>query len=247
MKFLLASVFTAVLSICSITRVAAQTDNPKYEWGVNLGFTIYQGDLTPHRLGSIETQKFALGIHAGRLLSSSFSVRGHLLVSRLTGDESIYDEPAYRKMRNFRFTTPLTELSLQFAWNMLGRNYAEKGFSPYVFAGGGVAFVRINRDYSNYDKEFFDAETSVGLSADSAHALPRILPVVPVGAGVKYFFSERFGVNAEASYRLTFTDYVDGFSQSVSPEHNDHYLNYSIGVIFRSGNKSRLGCPTFTY
>jgi hypothetical protein len=210
---------------------------------------IYQGDLTHHQFGSTETQKFAFGLHVSRLLSPSLSLRGNLLVSRLTGDENIYEEPEYRQMRNFRFTTPLTELTVQVAWNPLRKNYESKGFSPYLFAGAGAAFVRIDRDYSRINKSYFpaDAEVWTGLSADSAQALPRVIPVVPVGAGIKYFFSEKIGVNLEASYRLTFTDYLDGFSKAVSPEHKDHYLNYAIGVVFRSGSKNRMGCPTFKY
>jgi len=246
MKHFSTKAFMAVLFVCTAAGAQAQQDNPKYEFGINIGFLVYQGDLTPKRLGSFETQKLAIGIHASRLFSPSFSVRGNLLDGTLKGDDAKYDKPEYRKQRNFNFTSPVIELSGQLVWNVLGRNYIERGFSPYVFAGAGFSFLRIKPDWSNINTTYFDPESSevwAGLAADSAHTLPRVLPVVPVGAGVKYFFNRQFAVTAEAAYRLAYTDYLDGFSQSVNPKLNDHYLNYSVGVIYRPGGRNRMGCP----
>ena len=160
---------------------------PKYEFGINLGFTVYQGDLTPQQLGSFKTQQLALGLQAARLLSPSWSVRAAFLRSRLKGDDALYASPEFRQQRNFNFRTPLTELTGQLVWNPLGRNYADKGFSPYVFAGAGLAFLRINRDWSGLNSSYFNSETSTlfsGLAADTTHSVPRVIPVIPIGMGV---------------------------------------------------------------
>lgn len=228
----------------------AQSDRPTYEFGLNLGFLVYQGDLTPHRLGSFETQKFTLGLHASKLLSSSLSVRANLLFGKLKGDDARYSSPEYRQQRNFNFRSPVTELTAQIVWNARGKNYDERGLSPYLFAGAGFSLIKVKRDWSSLNTEYFPAESSgllAGLAEDQAHKLPRILPVIPVGAGVKYFFTPKFAVNAEASYRLAFTDYLDGFSKAANPNRNDHYLNYSIGIIYRKAAKNRLGCPVLKY
>lgn len=246
---LISPAFTAIL-LCMNVIASSQNNNPKYEFGVNFGFLVYQGDLIPRRFGSFETQKFSLGLHASKLLSPFFSVRGNFLWGKLRGDDAVYDNPEYRKMRNFNFTSPVIELTGQLVWNPLGRNYIDKGFSPYLFAGGGFALLRVKRDYSNINTTYFSHETSevwAGLAADSAHALPRVLPVVPVGAGIKYYFSPRWGVNAETSYRLAYSDYIDGFSQAANPKQKDHYLNYSIGVVFRTGKKDMLKCAKMKY
>lgn len=234
----------------SAMNACAQLNNPKYEFGLNLGFTVYQGDLTPRRLGSFETQKFSLGLHASKLLSPSLSVRANLLLGKLKGDDAKYSNPAYRQQRNFNFRSPLTELSAQLVWNVRGKNYDDRGWSPYVFAGAGLAFLHIKPDWSNLNAEYFPAESSnllAGLAIDQAHKLPRVLPVIPVGAGIKYFFTPRLAVNAEASYRLAGTDYLDGFSRAANPDKNDHYLNYAVGLIYRKGAKNRLGCPKLKY
>lgn len=243
----------AVLSAHALlffTVLQAQGEKPRYEFGINLGFLVYQGDLTPSRLGSFRTQKFSLGLHASRLLNSSLSARANLLFGKLKGDDAVYEKPEYRQQRNFNFISPVTELSGQLVYNLLGRNYIEKGFSPYLFAGAGLSLVKIKRDWSSINLEYFGGETSevaTGLAADAARNMPRLLPVIPVGAGVKYFFTPRLAANAEASYRLTRTDYLDGFSQAANTQRGDHYLNYAIGVIYRTGNKSKLNCPKIKY
>ena len=110
--------------------VYSQTNQHKYEFGINLGMLVYQGDLTPRRIGSFETQKFTVGLHASKIISPVLSLRGQLAFGKLKGDDAAYDNPEYRKQRNFNFTSPVTELSGQLVWNLTGSNYKDKGFSP---------------------------------------------------------------------------------------------------------------------
>jgi opacity protein-like surface antigen len=243
-----ASIAAMALFISTVS--ISQNTKPKYEFGVNLGFLVYQGDLTPNRLGSFETQKFSIGLHASKILSSSVSVRANLLLGKLKGDDAIYDNPEYRQQRNFNFTSPVAELSGQLVYNLLGRNYTDKGFSPYIFAGAGLALVKVKRDWSNTNVSYFGNESSefaTSLATDVAHSTPRILPVIPIGVGAKYFFTSKLALNAESSYRLSRTDYLDGFSQAANAQKKDHYLNYSIGLIYRTGNKNKLACPKMKY
>jgi len=235
----------AVVALCSTAKSYSQ-----YEFGVNLGFVVYQGDLTPEKFGAFKTQKFAAGLHASRVLNPTFSIRANLLVSKLYGDDARYAEPEFRRQRNFNFTSPLIELSAALVFNITAKNDADKGISPYVFAGAGLAYLNIKRDWSRLNRSYFNAHNTVltdGLAVDSAHSLPRIIPVIPVGGGLRYFFSPQWGINAEASYRLSYTDYIDGFSQAANPDLKDHYLNYGIGIIYRPGKKDKLGCPAIPY
>ncbi len=241
--------FLLAIALLVCATLPAQ-NNPKYEFGISLGFTLYQGDLTPEPLGSFKTQKVAIGLHAGKLLSPSFSVRGHFLRSRLKGDDALYSTPEFRQQRNFNFSTPVTEFTGQLVWNPLRKNYAEKGFSPYFFAGAGFALLNIKRDWSGLNSSYFDTETSTifsGLGADTTHAVPGLIPVIPVGMGIKYYITPRLGLNAEAAYRLGYTDYLDGFSEAANPGKKDHYLNYSIGIVYRTGKKNMLDCPKIRY
>ena len=249
MKRTTTSAVIIVLFLFANYAVRAQ-QYPKYEFGISIGFTVYQGDLTPQQLGSFKTQKLALGLQAARLLSPSWSVRAAFLRGRLKGDDALYANPEYRQQRNFNFRTPVTEFTGQLVWNPLGRNYADKGISPYVFAGAGLAFLRINRDWSGLNSSYFNSETSSvfsGLAADTTHSVPRVIPVIPIGMGVKYFFTPKLGMNAEAACRLGYTDYLDGFSEAANPAKRDHYLNYSVGIVYRTGKKNMLKCPKIRY
>src|SRR6185436_1784875 len=73
---------------------------PKYEVGILGGTFIYQGDLTPNDIGSFNTMKPGLGIFGSRNLNSVVAFRIQLLRGSLKGDDSKYENPAWRQQRN---------------------------------------------------------------------------------------------------------------------------------------------------
>jgi Domain of unknown function (DUF6089) len=238
------TILAIVLVTGNIFFLQAQIDLSKYEVGLSGGVFVYQGDLTPQQLGSYKTMKPQLALHIYRIISPAFSVRLNLNRGKLYGNDAKYSSPDWRQQRNFNFTTRVTELSLQGVWSFLQARAPR--FSPYLFAGAGFSFVKIKRDWSNINTTVFGEGSDVqnGLATDAARSLPRILPVVPVGAGVRYALNDRFSLIGETSYRLSFTDYLDGFSKSANPDKNDHYLSHSIGIIYSFNKKDKtLGCP----
>ena len=214
--------------------------------GLNAGAYVYQGDLTPERFGSFKTIQPGLSLFVKKPINHFLAVRIHLSFAKLKADESKYAKPAYRQQRNFSFTTPVIEFSGQLVWNILGRNYDDRGFMPYIFSGAGITLVNIRKDYSRMNPAVFgeNSEVLTGLVIDNATGTPRGLLSVPIGVGAEYPLSERFSVNVEASYRFIFTDYLDGFSQSASPKYKDHYHSSSAGLIYKFGKKIKdMGCP----
>jgi hypothetical protein len=171
-----------------------------------------------------------------------------LVLGKLRGDESKYSDPDYRRQRNFRFKTPVIELSGLIVWNIFGKNYdgAKSGFAPYIMAGGGLTYLNIKRDWSRLNENYFLSDTAffIGLNADANHKLPKLIGVIPVGGGMRYAINQKLAVSGEVLYRFTFTDYLDGFSQSVNPQYDDHYYSITLGLIYRLGIKNRLNCPT---
>jgi len=224
--------------------LSAQINLSKYEVGLSAGVFVYQGDLTPETIGSYKTLKPQLALHLYRTITPSFSLRLNINRGKLYGNDAKYASPDWRKERNFNFTTALTELSVQGVWNILGKQ--QPRFSPYVFAGAGFAFTNIKRDWSNMNTTIFGEGSDVqnGLTIDAAKSLPRIIPVIPVGVGIRYALNDRFSVIGETSYRFSNTDYLDGFSHSANPNKNDHYLSHSVGVIYSFNKKNNfLKCP----
>ncbi len=234
----------AVLFFCNSVCSYSQINLSKYEVELSGGVFVYQGDLTPEKIGAYKTLKPQLALHIYRKISTSFSMRLNINRGKLYGSDSKYANPEYRQQRNFTFTTPVTELSVQGVWSFLENRNPR--FSPYIFAGAGVTFLNIKRDYSNFNAAYFGENTDLlnGLAADAAKTLPRIIPIAPVGAGVRYSLNNRFSLFGETSYRLSFTDYLDGFSQSVNSAKKDHYMSHSVGVVYSFGKKDKtLGCP----
>jgi opacity protein-like surface antigen len=221
---------------------------PKYEIGIHGGLFVYQGDLTPNPLGQFNTMKPGFGISATRNINSLYAIRMQLWRGSLKGDDAKYAEPAWRRQRNFNFKTPVTEISIQAVRNIIGLVPNEAGiinFSPYVFGGLSYSFLKINRDWSNFNYSHFAGETSVinGLNADINHKLPKGLISFPIGAGVRYGITEKLSISLEGTYRIIGKDYLDGFSQAANPDMNDHYHTLMVGLIYSFGKRNRFDCP----
>lgn len=235
----LMAIFLPLFSIAQYSNV------PRYQFGIGGGALIYQGDLTPEKFGAYQSPRFSLNLMAARLLSPSFSLRGNVILGGLRASDANYEDPEWRQHRRFQFRTSVVELNLMPEWNILGKNYDSRGLSPYVFAGIGYSFLRIRRDYSEFDVAYFGDGAPIlnGLTADEAVQPPRGIFSLPVGAGLRYYFSDKWGVQAESSYRIVSTDYLDGFSESANPERGDSYHGHSISLLFRLGKKNLLDCP----
>ena len=245
-KIIAGSVFLALGLITN-----GQTPDSKFEIGAGISSFLYQGDLTPNRFGSVETMRFGINLQGSIILSRSFLMRTNLAIGSLRGDDAKYNNPEFRKQRNFNFRTPIVELSQLVVWNPLSSNYSDRGFSPYLFGGVGVSFLKIRRDRSNLNGAYFGDQSDIlqRIAADEEHALPALIPVIPLGAGIRFGLSPAIAITAESSYRLVFTDYLDGFSQAANPARNDHYQTITLGAIYRMGNKNKnkLGCPVIAY
>lgn len=226
--------------------VSAQKKSSMYEIGAAIGGFVYQGDLAPGVAGSWKTIKPGLILHGSRKINSTLAFRLNLTFASLKGDESKYTTPAYHQYRNFKFNTALIEVSPQLVWSPWGWDEVGKRISPYAFAGAGFGFVRIHRDWSNFNATHFPLaeDLPARIAQDAAHRTPVFLPSVPVGAGLRYAVSPRIVINGEISYRNIFTDYLDGFSKAANPRFNDHYYHAAVGVIYRFGKKNSWDCPT---
>jgi len=252
MKAFIKSTPFIILFAADSGAVKAQLDLTGYEIGIAGSGYVYQGDLTPSRLGSYRTLKPSVQIFLSKIITPMFSLRTNLSIGKLKGDDAKYAVPEYRQQRNFNFKTPVFEISELLVADVLKNNFARQSsrLSPYVFAGLGLTFLNIKRDWSRFNAEYFSSEaiTIEGLADDAQHSLPKTIPVLPLGIGIRYSLSKRISLNAESSYRFTFTDYLDGFSQSADPSRKDSYQTHSVGLIYQfQKNNSSWKCPVPKY
>ena len=239
------SLVMLIVTAATTTKILAQSKS-SYEIGINVGTLIYQGDLSQSEFGSTKDLKPAVGIYVSKDLNTYFSFRANLNIGKIGADESQFSYPTYKKFRNFMFTTPITEFSTVLVWNILGQSADNdyRKLSPYIFAGAGITFLNIKRDWSRIDTTFFNSKSStiIGLGKDTLQATPRMLPIIPFGIGLKYAITDNIGLKAEATYRLTFSDYLDGFSYAANPNTTDKYYGVSIGVSFNLA-RNNYKCP----
>lgn len=237
-------------SLCFIS-ASAQISTSKYEIGVQAGTFIYQGDLAPSDAGSYKTIRPQFGIFASRLLSSSFAFRLNFDAGSVSGNDARYSHPSWRQDRNFQFSSPVYELSAQFVWDVLGRNYNRpvKSFSPYLFVGVGYTYINVKRDWSRINPDVFtpESDAAAGLAIDIATNIHHGLPVFPAGIGLRYALTQKISLIGQSSYRFIPTDYLDGFSYSANPSKNDHYYSHSVGAIYSFGKKNSWDCPVVKY
>jgi hypothetical protein len=132
-------------------------------------------------------------------------------------------------------------------WDLVRREQkiGSLNVTPYLLGGVGYSFLNIDRSYPA------GSTFSSGLDVDLAHPLPKSIPVVLAGGGIRHAITPAIAVIAEAAYRIaTFTDYVDGFSQAGNPDRDDHYYTVSIGLIYsfqhRKGARGHgVVCPAY--
>ena len=68
--------------------------------------------------------------------------------------------------------------------------------------------------------------------------------VIPLGVGLKYIIDDHWLMNAELGYRISLTDYIDGYKQTQDSKFNDVYYFLNINVGYRL-ETTRRGLPTF--
>ena len=247
MNSILRAKMTIVFVITLATqKTLAQFTPSKWEIGINAGTLIYQGDLSESSLGYTKSLKPSVELWVSKSLDAYFSIRANLLQGALGADESTYSSPDWRRHRNLSFNSSVTEVSAELVWDLSGKTYREgmHRFSPYFFAGAGFAILHTDRNWSRFDTSYFNSKStaSVGLGKDTLHKTPTLLPVIPVGAGLRYMVTNQIFINAEATYRITSTDYIDGFSFSGNPVKNDHYYGLTLGISYRFGWNG-INCP----
>jgi hypothetical protein len=109
-------------------------------------------------------------------------------------------------------------------------NYSS--ISLYGFLGLGMVYSRANVTYTTIDPGPFDVVKNNNIGA-----------VLPFGLGLKYIIDDRWLINSELGYRISFTDYIDGFTQTQDSKHKDIYYFLTISASYRL-ETSRRGLPS---
>lgn len=223
----------------------------RYEVGLGMGSVQVFGDIggTASQenwfgLKDIKFDETKLGFvsHARYKMNPKSSIRANLNLGFGKGT----DEDS-RNDRGRAYNTTLIEFSGQYEYYFLPEDkqyrsaamYSRRGMvnnysmlGAYVFAGAGVTYAISSH-----------ADAPVGPNDDYRPG-GNIVPVIPLGVGVKYILNERNFLNAELGYRIGLTDYIEGFKQTEASKFTDVYYFLTISYYYRLKTTPR-NLPSF--
>ncbi|MEP7279043.1 MAG: DUF6089 family protein [Bacteroidota bacterium] len=175
------------------------------------GFSNYQGDLQ-EKAFTISQAKGALGIGLRYDISNHFAVRTNFTYAAL-GASDKYNSGSALRDRNLSFQTRITEANLLLDYSILNLRYHR--FTPYVF--GGIALFHYNPyAFDSTGNKIYLRPLSTegqGLATYPSRKPYQLTQFsIPVGAGIRWRFTDNIVISYEIGFRKTFTDYLDDIS-----------------------------------
>jgi hypothetical protein len=222
----------------------------RYEVGGGIGITQVFGDIggtldKENWLGlkdiKVDETRLAFAVLGRYKIDPVYSIKLNAILGFGNGTDA-----DSRNDRGREYKTTLFEFSGQLEYYLIGEekryrsaamfnrrgmlnNYAS--FSAYGFLGFGLVYSHANVIYTTYDPHEGDKVKKSNIG-----------PVMPIGLGLKYIIDDRWLVNTELGYRISFTDYIEGFSQTQFSKHKDVYYFLTISASYRL-ESSRRGLP----
>ncbi len=240
-------------------------EKTKWEIGLNFGPSFFLGDLGGNsgkgtnniKDVNLEFTKLMKGVFITMYPKNWVGVRLAADVTYLEGSDDIINttgiDELWRKQRNLDFKTTVLEgyLALEiFPTMLLKRNSDyEPRLRPYALAG--VGFFHFNPKGSITDaagdKTWYKLQPlrleGQGMSEYPSNKPYKLTQInIPIGAGLKYYASERLNISGELLYRKTFTDYIDDVSTKyVDPAVYNKYLSAQDAALATKLSDKAIG------
>lgn len=221
----------------------------KWEGTLFVGGANYQGDLVPTIPPYLKETNLSVGIMTRYFLHPQWAMRLGATYGQLSGTDANFDDHYFRDKRRFSFESQIMEASLLLEWEPFGNwRYKDKDslkfhkiISPYIFSGGAFAMSDPKVKFADYH----NGEAPPDIQIDRAIKYPQQTFAIPMGVGFKIDVSRKVAFGLEAGTRLTFTDYIDGVSESANPKERDWYAfgGVTMTIRFFAKDEDRDGIP----
>ncbi|HWA32474.1 MAG TPA: DUF6089 family protein [Cyclobacteriaceae bacterium] len=154
-------------------------------------------------------------VHAGLqyYLTRKIGVRVEAAWFQLSGSDSKATPESARQPRNLSFHENNFELSAVGIYNFFpqGRSFYQRPqFNVYGFGGIGLMYFNPTTDYQGKKYQLAPQHTELV-------SYSQVIPVIPLGLGVRFKIGPFMNLSFEGGFRKTFTDYLD----DVSTVHHD--------------------------
>lgn len=191
-------------------RASAQS----YEVGFFGGVSTYKGELQ-QSLFDYRQSKPAGGLLIRKNLNNHWAQRIALNFGTVEASDSKSDE-GFKKNRNLSFRSRVLDIHYLIEFNFFPYQIANPAtfFSPFVFAGINVFQFNPQAEIKGqwYDLQPLGTEGQGTSNYPDRKKYNRVQVAIPIGGGLKFKMSRRFGATIEAGARRTYTDYLDDVS-----------------------------------
>lgn len=222
---------------------------------LNLGGTVFLGDLggtggqgeKGAKDLNLETTRPFLGASYTYYPANWWSVTGGINFTWVTGADSLIDQKignaAGRYERNLSFRSPITEVQVGaevYPLQLLTANQLrETKFRPYIGAGIGAFHfnpkAKLNGTWYALRPLHTEGQGFLEYPERKNYKLDQIY--IPVSLGVRYRINNNYFVSLSATFRRTFTDYIDDVSTSyIDPALFNKYYPLSKASLARALN-----------
>jgi outer membrane protein OmpA-like peptidoglycan-associated protein len=213
----------------------------KWEAGLFLGGSSYFGDLvhsdyTPY----LSQTGIAFGADVRYSFNQNFSAQLNFLHAGLKGDDEVRAENGSGVTgRNINFTGGTNQIGGILRWEPWGhkryddQNSFNRIISPYIFAGVAYEFINVDPDYSKATGSYVALSLNDKVEIDANNSNFNI----PMGAGVRFDFNEKVGLDFELGINRASSDFIDGVSMSGNPDNNDWYFAGGVRLSVKLSDK----------
>jgi hypothetical protein len=168
-----------------------------------LGATKYVGDLAS-RTGNVDKANIAVGLGGQYRYNQNFTFRGDFNYNRIIGS----DEHGKNAARNLSFKTNIYELDVTAVYDIFKfeKMYRRrKRITPYALLGFGAFYYNPKTDLNGETYSLREYETE-GVKYSGVNFN------VHFGGGLRVKLTPQLDISVEATWRKTFTDYLDDVS-----------------------------------
>ncbi len=174
------------------------------------GTAAYLGDLQEDIWNQPDMAP-SISLSAAYYFKDIIGLRASFTTAHVSGDDALSPVAGLRA-RNLHFRSDIYEVALMAEIDLTG--WTRTAVHPYLF--GGVAGFHFNPQ-ALYNGEWVDLQP-LGTEGQGTSAHPNRKPyalyqfALPVGAGIRFDLGRDWQLGVEATYRKTFTDYLDDVS-----------------------------------
>lgn len=228
-----------LISFLILLSINASSQGSYGEVGVFGGGSYYLGDLNPGK--HFQLMKPAFGGFLRHNFNERLAVKLSGTYGRIAGDDAV---SGYMPDRNLNFESTVTDISVNLEINFFEyfigslRHY----FTPYMYAGAGVAFFNPVGKYGGNEYEL----QPLGTEGQNSTLYPerdpynRLAFQIPFGIGFKYSINDYLGLTLHWGMNKSFTDYLDDVSTT-------YYLDLANSNPNETGIDGLLSDPTLSH